>query len=74
MQRAPHWTEEEFRQLLANEHLSVETLANLLGRSPGAVTWVRAGVDSWRRGEDPHGILSRMMLRVLSREAWRGTF
>lgn len=68
MAQAPQWTEREFRILLKNENLSDEALSALIGRSPGAVGVVRAGVQRWREGKDPAGILSEMMLRVREEE------
>lgn len=59
------WTKDEFRLLLANEHLSDEALASRLDRSPGAVGVVRVGVQRWRNGSDNKGILSKVMLEIL---------
>lgn len=66
------WTEDEFRTLLALESLSDWEAANLVGRSPGAVGVVRAGVQRWRNGEDNKGILSKMMIKVLEEETTDG--
>lgn len=59
------WTEDEFRILLAHKHLADWEVASLVGRSPGAISVVRAGVQRWRGGEDNKGILSKMMIKIL---------
>lgn len=69
MKRYPVWTETEFRILLANESLSDEEVAKLVGRTKGAVGWVRAGIKKWRNEKELHGILNKMMIRVLSQES-----
>lgn len=62
MTRAPDWTKEEFETLLANPLLSETELAELLPqRTPGAISFVRAGVHSLHTGRDDHQMLSRMM-------------
>ena len=66
MAYAPPWTEKEFKTLLANEKLSNEELSKVIGRSPGAIAAVRAGINYWRKGEDTHNMLSQMMLQLLS--------
>ena len=57
--------------MLANEKLSKDALSDLIGRSPEAVVAVRAGVKYWRKGEDTHNKLSKMMIRILSEEESR---
>ena len=66
MAREPNWTECEFTTLLYRPELDHEPLAQIIGRSPGAIEVVREGVHIWRKERrNPGGILSKMMVRLL---------
>jgi hypothetical protein len=65
MNRAPDWTEEEFRALIENPKMAYDELAKVLPtRSVGAMTTVRSFLHSYHTGGDTSG-LSEMMKRVL---------
>lgn len=66
MSMYPDWTEKQFRELLASEDLSNEELGERIGRTPGAVGWVRAGVKNWRQRSGDTSMLSKMMKALLS--------
>ena len=67
MQKYPEWTKKQFRELLASEDDPDEELGERIGRTPGAVAVVRAGVKSWRRGHGDTSMLSEMMKTILSK-------
>ena len=66
MERAPHWTAEEFATLLAHNDLGPDDFAELLPRrSSGAIGAVRSGVHAHHTGGD-ESLLSGVMRRYLA--------
>ena len=59
------WTECEFTALLYRPELDHESLAQIIGRRPGAIGVVREGVHRFHMGKENHGILAQMMVRLL---------
>lgn len=71
MSMYPEWTKKQFRELLASEDLSNEEVGKRIGRTPGAVGWVRAGVKNWRQRSGDTSMLSEMMKAILSKASER---
>jgi hypothetical protein len=68
MRRERDWTDEEVRVLLANRRVPATQLSGVaLDRSPGAIDWVRAGIERYARGRDTD-ILSASARQVLDDE------
>ena len=65
MAKVRPWSADEFEQLLQNPRAAEAALAQQVGRTTGAVGFVRAFVCSYHRGRNTSG-LSQMMLRRLS--------
>ena len=66
MDRAPEWTEKEFKVLIENPEMLDSELAELLpNRTAGAVETVRSFVHSYHSGGNMSG-LPQMMLRMLA--------
>ncbi len=64
MNRAPDWTEDEFKVLIENPTVSDEELEKLLPRrSLGAVGVVRCGFHAYHTGRNK-SMLSKMMVRM----------
>ena len=60
------WTECEFTTLIYRPELGREPLAEIIGRSPGAIKVVREGVHTWHKERrNPGRILSQMMVNLL---------
>ena len=63
MAREPNWTECEFTTLLYRPELDHEPLAQIIGRSPGAIGVVREGVHIWHKeGRNTGEILSKKIM------------
>jgi len=57
------WPECEFTVLLHRPELDHESLAEIIGRSPGAIGVVREGVHTWHKERrNPGGILSKKVM------------
>ena len=68
MSRAPDWTEEEFKKLVANHTLSnIELAKQLPTRSVDAIDIVRGGIHAFHQGKDD-SVLSQMMQSYLKRK------
>ena len=66
MAREPNWSESEFTTLVYRPELDHEPLAQIIGRSPGAIEVVREGVHIWHKERrNPGRILAQMMVRLL---------
>jgi len=65
-ERAPEWSMGEFAILLASPRVSkVDLLADLPGRTAGAIDVVRQGVHLMHQALPAHGMLSAQMVRFL---------
>jgi len=72
MVRAPDWNESEFKIVMNSYGLPIEEVMQRLqrcrpevGRSRGAIEIVIEGIHIFHLGKENHGILSRMMIKML---------
>ena len=63
MARERNWTEPEFTTLLYCPESHHERLAQIIGRTPGAIEVVREGVHTWHRERrNPGEILAKKVM------------
>ena len=66
MAREPNWPECEFTTLVYRPELDYEPLAQIIGRSPGAIEVVREGIHMFHMDDRNYKkILSKMMVCFL---------